>query len=283
MAVPPSSIGPILDARFSLEKCSSTADRVSAVTPLESQIHVVPPSEYKAAAQCLAEAFVEDHVIRYPIDTPDRAHWTEDQRFGLHRQVLEYITYAHCVKGLVTTVGDDYGCVALWMPPGKNMDDWFTILRSGMWRLNFQLSSEGKKRFFDEFLPLLHTTKEEVMGERDDDCWYLVYLGTKVDSRGRGYARKLVEHITGRVSSFTSIPNFSLGNLTNAVRHVQADHEKRACYLESSNDINPVIYGKMGFKVIKKIYLKRAEEDIRMDIMVREPVQTTANGKLKTW
>ncbi|ERF68678.1 hypothetical protein EPUS_05739 [Endocarpon pusillum Z07020] len=257
MALPPSSIGPILDARLSLEKCSSTADRVSAATPLESQIRVVPPSEYKAAAQCLAEAFVEDLVIRYPIDTPDRAHWTEDQRFTLHRQALEYITYAHCVKGLVTTVGDDYGCVALWMPPGKNMDDWCTILRSGMWRLNFQLSSEGKKRFFDEFLPLLHTTKEEVMGERDDDCWYLVYLGTKVDSRGRGYARKLVEHVTA-----------------------QADHENRACYLESSNDINPVIYGKMGFKFVKKIYLKRAEKAIRMDIMVREPMQTTTNGKL---
>lgn len=64
------------------------------------------------------------------------------------------------------------------------------------------------------------------------------------------------------------------------MRHIQADHENRACYLESSNDINPVIYGKMGFKVVKKIYLKRAEEAIRMDIMVREPVQTTTNGRL---
>lgn len=200
MAAPPSSVGPILDASIALEKRSSTADRVSATTPLESQIRVVPPSEFKPAARCLAEAFADDHVVRYPIDTPDRAHWTEAERFDLHRQALEYITYAHCVKGLVTTVGDDYGCVALWMPPGKNMDDWFTILRSGMWRLNFQLSSEGKKRFFDEFLPLLHATKEDVMGERDADSWYLVYIGTKTASRSKGYARKLVEHITARVS-----------------------------------------------------------------------------------
>ncbi len=201
MAVPASSVGPMLDANISLEKCSSTADRVSATTTLDSQIHVVPPSEFKAAAQCLAEAFAEDHVIRYPINTPDRAHWTEVERFDLHRQALEYITYAHCVKGLVTTIGDDYGCVALWMPPGKNMDDWFTILRSGMWRLNFQLSSEGRKRFFEEFLPLLHQTKEEVMGDRDPECWYLVYIGTKTTSRGKGYARKLVEHITERVGT----------------------------------------------------------------------------------
>lgn len=199
-AVATHSASPVLDANISIEKCSSTADCVSATTPLESQIRAVPPSEYKAAAYSLAEAFADDHVIRYPIDTPDRMHWTEKERFDLHRQALEYITYAHCVKGLVTTVGDDYAGVALWMPPGKNMDDWFTILRSGMWRLTFQLSSEGKKRFFDEFLPLLHTTKEEVMGKRDAECWYLVYLGTKPASRGKGCARKLVEHITQRVS-----------------------------------------------------------------------------------
>jgi hypothetical protein len=200
MVFAPGPAGSFLNANISLETRSSTADRVSAATALESQIRIVPPSEYKAAAECLAEAFADDHVVRYPIDTPDRPQWTEAERFDLHRQALEYIAYAHCVKGLVTTIGDDYGCVALWMPPGKNMDDWFTILRSGMWRLNFQLSSEGKKRFFDEFLPLLHTTKEEVMGERDAECWYLVYIGTKLASRGRGYARKLVEHITERVS-----------------------------------------------------------------------------------
>lgn len=203
MAVSPSPVGHRLDANISIEKRSPTADHISATTPPESRIRVVPPSEYKAAAQCLAEAFANDHVIRYPIDTPDRAHWTEAERFDLHRQALEYITYAHCVKGLVTTVGDDYGSVALWMPPGKNMDDWLTILRCGLWRLYFQLSSEGKKRFFKEFMPLLHSTKEEVMGERDAECWYLVYLGTKDASRRKGYARKLVEHVTERVRTIS--------------------------------------------------------------------------------
>jgi GNAT superfamily N-acetyltransferase len=270
MAIPSSSVRPILDANISIEKRSSTADRVSATTPWESQIRVVPPSEYKAAAQSLAEAFAEDDVVRYPIDAPDRSHWTEAERFQLHRQALEYITYAHCVKGLVTTVGDDYGCVALWMPPGKNMDDWFTILRSGMWRLKFQLSSKGKERFFKEFLPLLHTTKEEVMGERDADCWYLVYLGTKLASRGKGYARKLVEHITERVSILYALIECYSARLAD-MGYIQADHERRACYLESSNDINPIIYGKMGFKVVRNVYLKGETEDIRMDIMVREP------------
>jgi len=62
------------------------------------------------------------------------------------------------------------------------------------------LSPEGRKRYYDEILPLLHDTKLEVMGKRDKDCYYLVYLGTKPNARGRGYARRLIEDMTKKVS-----------------------------------------------------------------------------------
>lgn len=135
--------------------------------------------------------------------------------------------------------------------------DWLTILQSGMWRIWFKLSSEGNKRFFEEFLPLLHHTKEEVLGARDPDAWYLVYIGTRPGSTRKGYARKLIEHVTQ-----------------------QADREGRPSYLESSNDINPIIYRKLGFEVVKKIYLKRDREEMSLDIMVREPLlERSEKGK----
>jgi len=86
------------------------------------------------------------------------------------------------------------------MPPGGNMDDFCTMLWSGMFGLSWKLSKEGKKRFFNEFLPLLHDTKHEVLGKDDDNSWYLVYIGTRPRSRGKGYARALIEHTTGQVS-----------------------------------------------------------------------------------
>lgn len=128
------------------------------------------------------------------------------------------------------------------------MDDFLTICRSGLWRLSYRLSAEGKKRFFNEFLPLLHDTKASVLGSRDEDSWYLVYIGTREEARGKGLARKLITHGTDI-----------------------ADVEGRPCYLESSNDVNPIIYGKMGFEVKRQIWLQRAQEQIRLDIMVREP------------
>lgn len=93
------------------------------------------------------------------------------------------------------------------MPPNQNMDDFCTMLWSGMFGLNWKLSKEGKKRFFDEFLPLLHDTKHRVLGkENDANSWYLVYIGTKPGSRGKGYAKSLIEYTTKQVEYLFLIP-----------------------------------------------------------------------------
>lgn len=86
------------------------------------------------------------------------------------------------------------------------MDDWCTYLRSGMWRLNYQLSAEGRARFFTEFLPILHSTKHDVLGARENDSWYLVYIGTKPSARGKGYATKSIHYGTDKVR-----PHFATG------------------------------------------------------------------------
>jgi GNAT superfamily N-acetyltransferase len=179
-----------------------TLEKKRSLSPETSEeVRVLGIAEYEQAAQCLAEAFAVDEVARYFIDTDDMAAYSEEYKYKLHCDILRYITAAHCYKGIVTTIGPDYDAVALWMPPGKNMDDLWTILRSGMWRLWYKLSSEGKTRFYNEFLPLLHHTKHDVMGPRDDDSYYLVYIGSKPSARGKGYARKLIEHMTARVCS----------------------------------------------------------------------------------
>jgi len=147
------------------------------------------------------------------------------------------------------------------MPPGKNMDDWFTIFRSGLWRLYYKLSREGKVRFYSEFLPLLHRTKEEVLGDRDDQSLYLVYIGTKPGARGKGYARALIEHGLA-----------------------MADAANIPTYLESSAKCNETYYQKMGFKLKREITLERAGKPIKLGIMVREPkaVAMAGSSKLKS-
>ncbi|RDW80472.1 acetyltransferase-2 [Coleophoma crateriformis] len=235
-----------------LEKKRSLSPAASS-----DEVRVVGIAEYKHAAQSLAEAFKVDDVARYLVDTPDMATYSEEYKWKLHCDILRYITAAHCYKGIVTTIGPDYDAVALWMPPGNNMDDLWTILRSGMWRLLYKLSSEGRKRFYSEFLPLLHKAKHEVMGARDDDSYYLVYLGSKPSARGKGYAKKLIENML-----------------------VRADREGKATYLESSAEANLSYYQRFGFELKTEIALQRAEKPVKMGIMVREP-KTVAEGSKK--
>lgn len=95
------------------ELISSTANPGMGVFS-SGDVRVVSINEYKKAAKCLAEAFAEDDVARYFTHAPDNEHWTEESRYRLHVEILEYIVYAHIMNGLVLAAGEDYGCVALW-------------------------------------------------------------------------------------------------------------------------------------------------------------------------
>ena len=174
------------------------------------------------------------------------------------------------------------------IPPGRHLDGWWTLLRSGMWRLYFQLSAEGKTRLFQEILPLLHDTKAAVLGDRDHEAWYLVYLGTKPNSQGRGYAARLLQDMMARVSFCSSFPSFSILLLMHATVDTsqsrprpadekrdsarnKADAEHRPMYLESSSQANNAYYEKFGFEVKRDIFLERGSVPVRLSAMVREP------------
>ncbi|KAI9736416.1 MAG: hypothetical protein M1818_006150 [Claussenomyces sp. TS43310] len=222
------------------------------------EVRILGISEYREAADCLAQAFGTDDVARYFFDTPDMAAYSVEYKWNLHVVIMRYVTAAHCYKGLVTTVGPNYDAVALWMRPGEHMDDILTFFRSGLWRLYYKLSSEGRARYYGEFLPLLHHTKQDVLGNRDNESYYLVYLGTKPSARGKGYARKLIEHGT-RLADQRGLP----------------------VYLESSAAINVPYYSKLGFELKKQIVLQRSEKAIALDIMVREPSNAIITGTSK--
>ncbi|EPY50598.1 N-acetyltransferase [Schizosaccharomyces cryophilus OY26] len=201
----------------------------------------VKAKDYRKAASVLVEAFYDDPVCLY------LCHCSYDQQYRKVLQgMMEYIVYAHIMRGIVLQV-DDFSGVSLWMGPGNNMDDWYSIVRSGMWRLNYQLDSEGRQRFFREFLPILHDTKAEILQQRDDSSWYLVYVGIKRNSQGKGCLRKLIQPIMD-VCSQQNLP----------------------IYLESSHPHNRAIYEHFGFALKKTIYLKRDTSQIPLEIMVRE-------------
>jgi len=215
----------------------------------EDSVRVIGMSECKEAGLSLAHSFAADDLAQYLLNSDDMADMSAEDKWKLHVDIMQYTVAATALCGVVTTIGPDYDGVALWIPPGKTFGNWWHTIRSGMWRLWFQLSVEGKQRFFEELLPLLHDTKQEVLGERDGSDYYLLYLGTKPSARGRGYAKKLLEHMFEK-----------------------ADAEARPMYLESSAAANNVYYKKFGFELKKDIHLGTGDPaPVNLSIMVREP------------
>lgn len=78
------------------------------------EARVLGLADYKGAALSIAEAFAEDEVSMYFLNTPDRENWTKEQKWELHTRIMEYITYAHLLKGMVVSAGPNYDCVGLW-------------------------------------------------------------------------------------------------------------------------------------------------------------------------
>lgn len=144
--------------------------------------------------------------------------------------MMEYITYAHILNGLVYQIGD-FGAVALWYIPIEEkrnnyigchlVKTWMTCspfskVVCGDYSTNSPTKVENvsstnsclvsmiQSTFFltsNIYMWLIFYYRTEVLGERDANSWYLVYLGTRPDARGRGYARKLVEYVTSQVPS----------------------------------------------------------------------------------
>lgn len=93
---------------------SVMTDSNAPSTAMDSGVRVLGRDEWKRAAATLAEAFAEDDTMSYFLDTPAHEHWTKEQKWNLHAKTMEYITYAHLLKGQVLSVGPNYECISLW-------------------------------------------------------------------------------------------------------------------------------------------------------------------------
>lgn len=78
------------------------------------QVRPVGLAEHKEAGLSIAQAFATDELAHYLLDSDDMAALSEEARWRLHVDMMKYIVAAHCLSGLVTTIGPDYEGVALW-------------------------------------------------------------------------------------------------------------------------------------------------------------------------
>lgn len=92
-----------------------TIEKQRSLSPATTEeVRILGIKDYEQVAHTLTEAFANDAVSRYFVDTDDMAHYTEEYKLKLHSDITHYITAAHCYAGLVTGIGPNYDAVALW-------------------------------------------------------------------------------------------------------------------------------------------------------------------------
>ena len=102
-----------------METVSSTVTLVELKHSLvprkwEETVRVIGMSECKEAGLSLAHAFAADDLAQYLLNSDDMASLSAEEKWRLHVDIMTYIVAAHCINGIVTTIGPDYEGVALW-------------------------------------------------------------------------------------------------------------------------------------------------------------------------
>lgn len=172
------------------------------------------PSQQRAAALTLAEAFSSDPLLE--ILAPDPA-----RRAKLGPPMMEVLLAYGLRYGRVWS-NEDASAVAIWLHPESGPMTMSRMLRAGFWRAPSILGLDGMRRM-SKAMSATEGFHKQVHGPH----WYLMTVGTRSGRQGQGLGSALVELGTSR-----------------------ADDAGVPCYLETGTDSNVAFYRKRGFEVI---------------------------------
>jgi GNAT superfamily N-acetyltransferase len=167
--------------------------------------HVTPASDEHRAIATITMAFSDDPVARWFLPDAHRylTYWP---------RVLKAFGGAAFANGTADSI-DDCGGVALWLPPGAELDE------------------ETLGALAAEAVPA--SDQEEVfdfMGQLDnfhptEPHWFLPFIGVDVTKQGRGYGSALLRHALER-----------------------CDRDQLPAYLDATSPRNKPLYERHGFE-----------------------------------
>jgi ribosomal protein S18 acetylase RimI-like enzyme len=192
-----------------------------------------------AAGATLGAAFFDDPMVRFIVPDESRRRRAGPWYLGM------VVRYGLC-WGEVWGTGDA-SAVAVWLPPDSGDMRLGRMLRLGMARVPFRVGLSGSRRLL-KALSATEPFHRTVHGPH----WYLVAVGTQVESRGRGLGSALVDVGTSR-----------------------ADAAGLPCYLETATQSNVDFYARRGFEIIGQAMV----EGCTLTGMIREPGAPSGVGR----
>ncbi|TKA73891.1 hypothetical protein B0A55_03797 [Friedmanniomyces simplex] len=180
------------------------------------------------ASNLYQTAFQDDPVITYMLcnlSTPAR-----------HNYLYSYFTSlmtASALNGGIIEQADDWSSCSVLIPPGKRVDNPWTLVPAGILGALFKLGIAGCRRMLFEYEPLTDAARRKALGGQKE-FYYVFFVATRAEARGRGLSSALLKSAQRR-----------------------AAEEQVPVWLEATTEYSWKLYQKLGFETIDTIVLGR--------------------------
>lgn len=187
------------------------------------------------AAALHGESFKDDPVMNFILNTLP----VGERRDYLPTWMGQLVTAGSLNSGIFDEI-DDFSCSALWLPPGRSIDNLRTYWKAGLHRMLYRIGFVGVKHMMWDYEGQTASAKKEGLYSRGwTEFYYLFLLSTREGCRGRGMGAALVERCKER-----------------------AREEGVPIWLEATTEGSMRLYKRLGFDLSKEITLGKGEADL---------------------
>jgi len=177
------------------------------------------------AADLYQHAFRDDPVIAYVtgLDTQQR-----------NAYLGEYFTCLNTAAALNAAIfeeADEWASASVFLPPGKRIDNPWTLIPAGFFQVLWKLGIAGCNRMLREFEPAVKALQRQELGD-STHFYYLFLIATRDDARGRGLSSALLKRLQERAAK-----------------------EDAPVWLEATTVGSARLYAKLGFKSVGTVVL----------------------------
>ncbi|KAJ5142571.1 Acyl-CoA N-acyltransferase [Penicillium bovifimosum] len=204
-----------------------------------------------AVAQLNGRVFDTDPVIAYmllELSAQERraylpAYWTTLVKSALLNQA-------------VITEADGWKAASVILPPGRSVDNIFTLLRAGFLGILWRIGFPGLKRLWCEFSGMTDNAKRK--GLRGQKQYYYVFsLGTEREHRGKGEIKLDVHsHLASPTDLITPA---GLGKAIMREHQQAAQAANLPIWLEATTASSRGLYLSLGFQEVEEIVLGKGK------------------------
>ncbi|KAF2478557.1 hypothetical protein BDY17DRAFT_328097 [Neohortaea acidophila] len=144
------------------------------------------------ATKVLTKCFWDDPVVRFMMSS-----MTDEARKAYYPAYMHSLLKAAALNAAIFTEAADWACVAVWLLPGKTVDNPFTMLQAGLLGCLWRLGVVGVKRMLVDYQGQSGDCKRRFLvdahGKRFTRYHYLFFIGTDPAARGQGLASRLIK------------------------------------------------------------------------------------------